>query len=88
MISASVELMAMQAACRWKSRHAELQERREGLYADLYAEKEAHEESGSALGSASAALRGGRRGRSAKATFKGIISRAGQAVGARKGRHA
>ena len=84
----TVELMAMQAACRWKSRHAELQERREGLYADLYAEKEAHEESGSALGSASAALRGGRRGRSAKATFKGIISRAGQAVGARKGRHA
>jgi len=34
------ELLAMQAAARWKARHKELQSVREGLYADLYAEKE------------------------------------------------
>ena len=34
------DLLSLQAAARWKSRHAELQAAREGLYADLYAEKD------------------------------------------------
>ena len=63
------DLLALQAAARWKARHAELQAVREGLYADLYAEKEA-----TALG----ADRG--RHASIKGIFAKAASRAGQAI--------
>ena len=71
------ELVLQQKSNRWRARHAELQDRREGLYADLYAEKEA---TGIELGSAASALRGGQRGRKAKSALKGLLSKAGTAA--------
>ena len=56
------DLLALQASAQWKSRHAELQHLREGLYADLYAEKEA-------AAVASAAAGGGRAARAIKGFF-------------------
>jgi hypothetical protein len=78
------DLLTKQGVCQWKSRHAELQRAREGLYADLYAEKQA-----ASFSKASAkALRGGGGG----GLLKGMFAKAGQATrqaiagaGARRG---
>ena len=58
------ELLRRQADARWKARHAELQELREGLYADLYAEAEA----------AAAKVKGGGGGKQSKGMGRALKS--------------
>ena len=64
------DLLTMQAGARWKSRHRELQQLREGLYAELYAEKEAR----AVERISSAGGKGGKSGGGVGKALRGMVS--------------